>query len=692
MPCPRLRIWFVTVGLLMAGAMSSLAAGGTVRLVDDDAPPGGDGTTWDTAYRFLQNAFAEASGGGVREIRVAQGIYKPDRDEANPNGTGDRKASFQLISGVSLMGGYAGIGAKDPDARDIELYETILSGDLLGNDEPDFQNNAENSYHVTVGSMTDASAILDGFTITAGNADGGGSNKRGGGMFNLQGDPSVSSCTFISNFALSYGGGLSNDLSNPTIHNCVFSGNAGSGPTGRGGMGNDESNTTLIACTFVDNIGWGLFNGASSSSAITDCTFTANSGGGIYNSASSLTITGTVFAENLNSGIRNWSSSVVTLTDCVFTGNWGTAMSNSNSTASLTNCVFDGNVAVWGGGISNSGSVILVDCTLNGNMSDTNAGALSNSSKGTASLINCTITNNAAGNYGGGFYNALGSTLTLVGCTLVNNTAQFGGGVYNNEASLTMGDCVLQGNTAEFWGGGIYSAFSDLEFINCVFAGNSAESGGAIHNFQTSPTLTNCTLTANVASGNGGGIFNQLNANPQVTNCILWNNADSGPTDESAQIFHLSQSQSVVNYSCVQGWTGNLGGEGNIGADPLFVDPGRDDYHLSTGSSGIDAADNQAVPNDVSTDLDGNPRFHDDPCTADSGNPDGANPLVDMGAYEFQGSSCDLDGDGNVGVSDLIILLASWGPCADCDDCPADLSGDCTVGVNDLIILLANWG
>ena len=52
----------------------------------------------------------------------------------------------------------------------------------------------------------------------------------------------------------------------------------------------------------------------------------------------------------------------------------------------------------------------------------------------------------------------------------------------------------------------------------------------------------------------------------------------------------------------------------------------------------------------------------------------------------------DLDGDGVVGVSDLVILLAEWGPCADCDDCPADLDGDCTVGVSDLLILLANWG
>jgi hypothetical protein len=54
----------------------------------------------------------------------------------------------------------------------------------------------------------------------------------------------------------------------------------------------------------------------------------------------------------------------------------------------------------------------------------------------------------------------------------------------------------------------------------------------------------------------------------------------------------------------------------------------------------------------------------------------------------------DLNGDGSVGVADLLILLAAWGPCDDCGpvECPADLNGDCTVGVADLLILLANWG
>ncbi|MHC4413950.1 MAG: hypothetical protein ACYS0G_01565 [Planctomycetota bacterium] len=53
----------------------------------------------------------------------------------------------------------------------------------------------------------------------------------------------------------------------------------------------------------------------------------------------------------------------------------------------------------------------------------------------------------------------------------------------------------------------------------------------------------------------------------------------------------------------------------------------------------------------------------------------------------------DLDGDGTVGINDLLILLAAWGPCPDPPDpCPADLNGDGTVGMGDLLALLADWG
>ncbi len=80
----------------------------------------------------------------------------------------------------------------------------------------------------------------------------------------------------------------------------------------------------------------------------------------------------------------------------------------------------------------------------------------------------------------------------------------------------------------------------------------------------------------------------------------------------------------------------------------------------------------------VLRDLDGNPRFVADVCAGASG------ATVDMGAYEFQGTSCDL--------GTMLALLAAWGHCDDCDKCPSDIDGDCHVGITDFLLLLGNWG
>jgi hypothetical protein len=145
-----------------------------------------------------------------------------------------------------------------------------------------------------------------------------------------------------------------------------------------------------------------------------------------------------------------------------------------------------------------------------------------------------------------------------------------------------------------------------------------------------------------------------------------------------------------VRFSNVQG---GVPGPGNIDADPMFVDPNNGDYRLSPGSPCIDSGNNNAIAGLADTDFDGNPRFADDPATADMGC--GTPAVVDMGAYEFQGDPADvlfadLDGDGAVGFEDFETLMGCWtssdGPC-----CLADLDLDGTVGITDFLILLAHW-
>ena len=174
-----------------------------------------------------------------------------------------------------------------------------------------------------------------------------------------------------------------------------------------------------------------------------------------------------------------------------------------------------------------------------------------------------------------------------------------------------------------------------------------------------------------------------------LANCVVWrNHARLPPRGYEAQIRSTSSTE-TIDYCCIQDLDPDIEGQGNIDADPLFVDPDGGDYHLSPGSSCIDAADNAAVPKGMTADLDGNPRFVDDPRTEDTGS--GDPPIVDMGVYEFQPSPpCpwDLNADAVVGIGDLLALFGLWGGPGP----EGDFNQDGIVGVADMLIMFANWG
>ena len=344
----RISLRLYVGGLLLAAAVTSHAVGGNVVFVDDDAPPGGDGLTWDTAYRFLQDALTDAVGGAISEIRIAQSTSKPDRDEANPDGTGDREATFQLINSLALMGGYAGIGAKDPNARDIELYETILSGDLLGNDGPDFVNNGENSYHVLTGTNANINSVLDGFTITGGNADSGCCiDDRGAGILSVFGSTTIANCTFVANQALK-GGAIYWEGQAPDVQDCIFVNNAAAEG---GAIFNRDGSPSLVECVFEDNfatVGGGAIANKGGFPHLSNCSFRMNgavSGGAILNDENGQPI----------------------FTDCLFEANsatlWGGALYNFNfSTATVEGCSFLENNVV--GNPVRGGAIASMDATL----------------------------------------------------------------------------------------------------------------------------------------------------------------------------------------------------------------------------------------------------------------------------------------------------------------------------------------
>jgi hypothetical protein len=382
---------FVSRPLLAVASAAALSSAATadVLFVDDDAPLGGDGLTWDTAYRFLQDALHVAAGDqSITEIRVAQGSHRPDLDEAGNVTPGDRVATFQLLNDVALMGGYAGLGRPDPGERDIDLYETRLSGDLLGDDGPDFQGNDENSYHVVTASSVDDTALVEGFTISGGNTDDHGS---GGGLRSVKSDVTVSRCRFARNRSLERGGAAYVQSSAPVLQDCIFEENLAHQGAG---LYTWLASPTVIRCRFSNNratiSGAGAYN-ERSSPWFSQCQFIENEargGGGIYNFDSPAIIANCRFhanrgddgySEGGGGGIYNSSSSPLII-NCIFTDNLGRVVGgainnlSSPSKPAIVNCTFSGNIALeLGGGavFSEQGSEsVLRNCVLWGDSPD----------------------------------------------------------------------------------------------------------------------------------------------------------------------------------------------------------------------------------------------------------------------------------------------------------------------------------
>ncbi len=635
------KIRFLAIFALTVSVGVSTANGQTV-FVDaaaTDLPH--DGSSWCNAFRTLQEALAVAVSGEM--VKVAEGTYMPDGGYqpvggAQVPGTGDRTATFPLLDGVTLQGGYAGCGAPDPDERDPAAHETILSGDLADNDGPDFLNNDENSYHVVhYGDPNATGVVFDGFTVTAGNANGtfeartnqgAGIHIRDNGLNCIPNGPTISNCTIRNNWAANHGA-----------------------------VNDHALNTVIDQCVFQDN-------------------YAGDRGGGLFVQSGSPTVTNTQF-------LRNRVGDVGSVGGGMWCGFDDDPTCIEFNHPVVTGCTFIENEAFNGGGFGAQGGTrpILTAVTFQGNSASTRGGGVyfdSGYSSADQSLVwKCTFDSNFSEFLGGGLALYRGAKVAVVDSDFVQNQAKDGaamnvtadsvGTVFNSR--FIQNGYAVPDEPRTIWGGALaVSSNGSVWVTNSLFTGNLAANGGALYfNGSVTNRFTNCTVAYNRATIEGGGVFMGQGGGMDFTNSILWGNlAENRPA--FGEIFVQSGAfdpcflSSVVQDGAVNSCVGTV-----FTDDPMFLNPAGEDgiigttddfYQLRAISPYIDAGVTSELPAD-SIDLDQD-MDTTEPVPFDVMGDERVNgSAVDIGAYESDFLACPP---------------GSFSPDGEepCDPCPAE--------------------
>ena len=273
-------------------------ASASTWFVRADAAPGGDGTSWASAFDSLQTALGVAL--HEDQVWVKAGTYLPGT-QASP-----RTVTFEMRNRIEVYGGFAGTETL-LSQRDWLANPTVLSGDLLQDDGPDFANRGDNAYHVVDAMSVHPSSLLDGFVVRGGNANGSvGYQHLGGGI--LGADATLRNLTVVDNSAGS-GGGLyvAEGFSPiPPIEGCVFRGNRAT--TGGGGIVCYHPGLALRRCVIAGNAagqGGGLHVYIFENSGVgllENCLVVGNSGTGIRSEFLPLVIKNTTIAFNHSPG------------------------------------------------------------------------------------------------------------------------------------------------------------------------------------------------------------------------------------------------------------------------------------------------------------------------------------------------------------------------------------------------------
>ncbi|MBS0190904.1 MAG: hypothetical protein U0573_03290 [Phycisphaerales bacterium] len=398
----RLHTSLAALGVAATLASATAGAGDTplVLYVDKTAPAGGDGTTWQKAFNDLQTAIQSVERNysidrSHIEYRVAQGTYTPDQ------GTKNRNMRFSMdgvgsAMTLSLIGSFAGLQGANPDKQDYVSTRTILSGDINGDDGPNFTNRADNSFSIAILSAR-SSITIDGITVRGADSTGGGyyyaiqalatdyfngpptttltvsnsdfednrsPNGSAGGLTAMGDLVYISRCRFRGNVSIGGGsGGLITLTTDPMslVEDCLFESNS---CTGYGGGMKSEGPSRVERCIFVNNSA-GTGGGLAGTFAVRASLFvrnTAKSYGGAINGDHNCLIRSCTIANNTSKyGAIDISDGTIVSSSII----WGNTMtgaaqalwvSNGLATSTVDHCTIQNGAA----GIFTSGLPTVV--------------------------------------------------------------------------------------------------------------------------------------------------------------------------------------------------------------------------------------------------------------------------------------------------------------------------------------------
>ena len=397
--------------------------------VDDSATGANNGTSWANAFSSLQTALDTASPNW--QVLVAGGIYRP-------TGGTDRTVSFSLKSGVRRPSAAMPVWPIHPIQTCATTRCTHPSSAETSAPRPTTATTATTS---STHPWPAATAILDGFTVIDGNANGATASEQ------------------------DRGGGLYTKLGGATVRRCLFIANAASA-TGNYGYG---------AAVYAD----------SAVLDISDSSFTSN------------------LATHFGGAVCNMNATL-TLTDCSFTSNsanlGGGLYTSGTPAPTLRRCTFTGNSATSEGGaiLNNIGATAIFDSTFRANTSN-RGGAIYNLQGASGPITRCTFTANTATDLGGAIFNDEQSDSRITNCTFAANSAAQGGAIqFYYYGGPRLANCTFIANIATVQGGAVAVRFgSSPRFYNCTFTANQAPSGAAIDlTNNCSALLYNCILWA----------------------------------------------------------------------------------------------------------------------------------------------------------------------------------------------------